>query len=890
MRKQDIIDYGNMLQPDRERYGFLEDLKMPMEYSLPKGHGCDAGELCNALEKGVCLRNEALAPRTALASLRRLFKEREIEERAGGYLISFQQENAFQKEEYAIKTGKHGADVTAGEVEGFRRATYHLAELIAQAEGKSIMPGSWRRRPFVRHRISRCFFGPTNRAPYFIDELMNDVDYYPENYLDKLAREGVNGLWLTMYFRDLPSSIFPGRGADAEKRLEKLRRTVARCAEYGIRIYVFTSEPKYFGSDSFAVNVKDAEGVSGVVAQKLDAWHRFCVGSQNGRAYLRECVETLFAAVPGLGGLINIMYGEDNGSCIGGAYRPGACPVCHCRSQAEGYAELANLFADAMHKYNSDAEFIGWFYAPGQEDGTASMESLLDIAKAWPDNCTMMLNFESGGHVMQLGKERLVSDYSLAFVGPSQLFCQASTCAPRLGAKLQVGCSHEDASVPFIPVPENLFLKYSFMAEHGIAAAMQCWYFGNYPGLMNNAAGKLSFLPFPDNAASFLVELARPFWGCDAELVAQAWTLFSRAYRGFPGNIMFEWYGPLHNSIAWPLHLFPVDEPISPTWILECFPRCSGDRIGECIGYNHTLPEILTLCDEMSELWSQGVRLMESLAPAYENVPDRMADIRLAQAIALQMASTCNVLHFYQLRETMLQQHRDHLPEMARLVQAEIDNSRQMAEICRQDSRIGYHSEAEGYLFFPEKLERRIQLLNALLAEDFSSFDLNAPWIDEYTGRTPGGKVAFCSRDDKTIVRYDLQNGKSWHALLKGEIIRFRISEALGGRFRIYIEPCRMWMPFVIMIDEKGNATTLPEATTAKRHYGEKAAVSSQVQGNDIIVDVPLLIFRGLHEEGLPFRINITGDGFHWIEQHPWPCRLVHAEYNPNDMGWLVLT
>ena len=127
----------------------------------------------------------------------------------------------------------------------------------------------WQRKPFVRHRISRCFFGPTNRPPFFIDELTNDVDYYPEEYLNKLAHEGVNGLWLTMYFRDLPSTLFPGRGKDAEKRFAKLRKTVERCARYGIRIYVFLSEPKLWGPAHHCVPMEDAEKYPEMVGANL---------------------------------------------------------------------------------------------------------------------------------------------------------------------------------------------------------------------------------------------------------------------------------------------------------------------------------------------------------------------------------------------------------------------------------------------------------------------------------------------------------------------------------------------------------------------------------------------------------------------------------------------
>ena len=95
-------------------------------------------------------------------------------------------------------------------------------------------------------------------------------------------------------------------------------------------------------------------------------------------------------------------------------------------------------------------------------------------------------------------------------------------------------------------------------------------------------------------------------------------------------------------------------------------------------------------------------------------------------------------------------------------------------------------------------------------------------------------------------------------------------------------------MPFLVMLDAAGNVATRPGAYTAKRHYGEKACVSATRQGNDIVVNVPLLIFQGLHVEGFPYRINVFGEGFAWQEQHPLPSRLTHADFNPDDLGWLV--
>ena len=79
----------------------------------------------------------------------------------------------------------------AADVDGMRRGIYFLEDRICEAEGPSATAGEWKRRPFVKHRISRCFFGPTYRPPFFIDELTNDINYYPDEYLNKLARQRV---------------------------------------------------------------------------------------------------------------------------------------------------------------------------------------------------------------------------------------------------------------------------------------------------------------------------------------------------------------------------------------------------------------------------------------------------------------------------------------------------------------------------------------------------------------------------------------------------------------------------------------------------------------------------------------------------------------------------
>lgn len=890
MNKEDILAFSQIPQPPHDSLAFVDDLKRPLSYHFTKGSGCPAGVAQDCMKNGVELDigfpDGRKVLETAFESLRRVLKEKGIAERAGGYPVRFRHDAAFGREEYAVEISAHACVVTAADADGMRRGIYFLEDRICEAEGASATAGAWRRKPFVRHRISRCFFGPTYRPPFFIDELTNDINYYPDEYLNKLAHEGINGLWLTMYFRDLPSDIFPGRGKDAEKRFEKLRQTVKRCARFGIRIYVFFSEPKLFGNTAYSVPKEDAAAHPELIGDTYDNFGFFCTSTPVGRQYLSESLTRLFTAVPDLGGVINIMFGEDNGACVSHMLYDEVnchCPRCSRRDPADIYREQAEVMSEAIHKVSPDAEFIGWFYAPGQRDGSSFMKRLENAASKWPDNCGIMFNFESGGVVEQLGKGRHVFDYSLAYLGPSELFRHIASHNRKTGAKLQVGCSHEDASVPFIPVPGNLYEKYKTMHELGVYAAMQCWYFGNYPGLMNKAAGELSFEPFPHSEDEFLTMLARPDWRKNTPKIVEAWKYFSAGYRQFPGNIAFEWFGPLHHSIAWPLHLFPVDEPISPSWILKNFPEVSGDRIGECLIYQHTLAEGLTLCRGMYESWQKGADILESLRGEYADDPARIADIDLASAIALQMRSTVNLLSFYSLREEMFFEDRDNLEAMRRIVLDEIRNSKAMKQLCEHDSRLGYHSEAEGYLFSPEKLTARIALLEQLLNVDFPKFRMDDPFIAEYTGRNPTGAKAVCAKGAPRETWEKVgESTLAWRAFYDDRMLSIQISGSEGKAFSVEIEPCRLWPPVRIDFDSNGNPTLYS-------FIFREIPVLEYVRENGILtIRIPMMVFDGYRRKNFPMRINIWSGNDGWVKREPWPNRLLHRDYNPKCAGWLI--
>jgi len=112
------------------------------------------------------------------------------------------------------------------------------------------------------------------------DELMDSVDYYPDQYLNRLAHEGVNGLWLTIEFRDLVATTFtPDAGKKCRKATVKLRQTVKACLRYGIRTYIFCIEPRAWDADNPVL--KHYPELAG--APDGEGHFYFCPSSETGR-------------------------------------------------------------------------------------------------------------------------------------------------------------------------------------------------------------------------------------------------------------------------------------------------------------------------------------------------------------------------------------------------------------------------------------------------------------------------------------------------------------------------------------------------------------------------------------------------------------------------------
>lgn len=681
---------------------FVDELKAPVHQNKPDWFVRSEKAEGEAEAMGMYLVNhfpdEEKLLETAVCDFERFLSVYEIGGEKFPIYLEYGKTSVF--EEYTVSVSERRCTVTAQDTEGIRRGIIYIENALCRSEGAFLPLGEVVRTPKIKARITKGFFSPTNRPPKNIDELMDDVDYYPEEYMNRLAHDGTNGLYIYTRLSDLVrTDIIPEYGENSERRIAKLNKIIARCKRYGVGVYVFFIDPAFL-TEELAQKHPDIKGVP------TGNQYAFCTHSENGRRYCVEAMEKLARALPEAAGFINLSFGERTTTCASGD--TSLCPRCKNYSKPQIVADASNLMREGIRRAGTKADYISWTYGYRfwTEEQTRQFVHFCD------EDVYILNNFEEMGVNRQLGKDRLAVDYWLAYKGPSDRFRAGLETAAaenkKMYAKMQVCCSHEIATVPYIPVPGILFDKFNT----DIYGVVESWYFGNYPSLMSKAAGELAFLHDFSEKDKFLENLAAIYCGkSGAKKAVEAFRHFEEAYLHYPTNIMFSYYGPMHDGVVWELQLIPKNRQLPRSWLFLDAP--TGDRIHECMRSGHTIDETVILLSEMKKHWEKGLRALPSSAP------DELQSV--ARALSVLIESGKNIMNFYKMRLELnnAEDKSAQLENMAALVEDEIENSKKMIGICRQDVRLGYHSEAEHFKYFPAQLEKRIGALQKLLETEF---------------------------------------------------------------------------------------------------------------------------------------------------------------------------
>ena len=173
-----------------------------------------------------------------------------------------------------------------------------------------------------------------------------------------------------------------------------------------------------------------------------------------------------------------------------------------------------------------------------------------------------------------------------------------------------------------------------------------------------------------------------------------------------------QYYGPFAAGVVWPLRPDIDLAPLARTW--KPFDLPSGDLIGECLE-NHTLDEALQLSARMVEL-SQAPELDE-LELRWKGNRERELDIGVMKALQLHFRCVYDIFDFYSARADAVFASRFNndvaralaaIDRMSAAVDREEIVSRELLRLSKEDSRLGFHSEAQIHQYHPARIEWRL--------------------------------------------------------------------------------------------------------------------------------------------------------------------------------------
>ncbi len=710
-----------------DRLPFIDDLSAPLHAGSIIERERKALETEIKLD-GFCILLEiksSPALETALCDFREFMRNcMELDEKhdkAYQFIISLD-DSLDAIESFSLDIKKQRCNIYASTVDGIRRALIFLEDEMNIRRSPALPLGKISRNPAVRTRISRSPFATYRFGTGW--ELDKAEDAYPEEYLNRLAHCGINGIWVAGIYRELiASKVFPEMTVK-ETRLGLLKQLVEKAALYGIKVYFFCIEPR-IQDDRDPVFQKHPE----IRGAKWGNYGRtICTSHPLVLKYIEDATAELFRKVPGLGGMINLFRGERTTACCsptppvcGRGARPAdyvkACPRCSARPMEDIYCDELDAFYKGMSSVSPDAELIAWNY------GHKQMELNQKILKKLNPEIRFLDTFEHDGKKEICGKTRTIDEYSISYIGPSAPFKTLQECAKKnqkqLYAKIQLGASFETPSMPYVPVPASPYQKFREMHKNGIQGVMQSWIIGGFPSIMHKAAGEAAFLPMLGEDA-FIKRLAAIGWGEKYSMqVTEAWTHFFKAYDLYPFASQVFYFGPITRSPAYHLYLEPQGTEAKPyNWGIQRNRELQPyeDNLKKwCHPIKHpengfTPDELISSFRTMSQFWEKGLNILRKVAENFSASSVQAKELAVAEAINIQFLSCANVIEFYKLRDCNGSYRR-----MAELAEDDIRLAQKMEKFIEIDSSIGYQAEMQYYSFSVKLIDEKIKQVKEML-------------------------------------------------------------------------------------------------------------------------------------------------------------------------------
>lgn len=559
------------------------------------------------------------------------------------------------------------------------------------------------------------------------DETCHADEVYTDEVLQQIAENGFNGIWVHALLHHIACAApFEPLSRQSAVHQQHLHTLCGRAAKYGIKVFLYIQPLRAvpLKEQAFWSQFKEICGGS-----EYPEARSLCISTTIVRKWLEDLSKDFARKLPELGGVLLITASELPAHCYSHWQRKDerwglCCPRCGEREPEEIVVDQLLAVRNGIRKGGSDMVIAAWDWSWGLWHGKAPYHAIQD---SLPGDITILADFERGGFMdFQHRPHQKVDEYCLTFAGPSDDCRSVIACAQERSAqtmvKLQLGTTHELASVVSLPLITNIYKKIAACKEMKIDGFMGCWNFGNF--FSANTAAVQFFLSEGCLAdeTSAVKQFFNRYFGeeCDTEKALIACRELACAMTFFPFCILFIYNaptnyalaycevfrpGPLSGKLCGPSHLDIPERGDSFDAVFD------WDRCGLQAKDVFTLDEILDMLPRLVDAWNRAAK---TFAEAFPQEPGNRAALEINNMLLIGKVWE-SVLHAFQAYAMRKVWSDEKLPLLQKIIKEEIKLIRTALPLVEMDPRQGWHGEAHQYLFSTEKISSKIRFLCGLI-------------------------------------------------------------------------------------------------------------------------------------------------------------------------------
>jgi hypothetical protein len=526
-----------------------------------------------------------------------------------------------------------------------------------------------------------------------------ETDSFPDGYLARLARSGVDGVWLqAVLYKLTPFPWDTKLSEHYQERLERLSELVTLARRYGLGVYLYFNEPRAMPISFF----KQHPDLQGCIEGEYAA---LCTSVPTVQTYLRDGVAAICKRVPDLAGIFTITASENLTNCWSHSHGQN-CPRCARRRPDEVIPEVNAIFAEGIAKAGKvRTRLIAWDWGWDDSWTPAAIKRL-------PREASLMSVSEWGLPIERDGIKSQVGEYSISAIGPGSRATQHWALAREQGmgtiAKIQANNTWEFSVVPYIPAVENVARHVAGLRSAGVEGLMLSWTLGGYPSPNLEVAAELGRQEVLSPEEAMLKVARRRYGAALAPAIVAAWHTCSTIFQEFPFHIGVLYRAPQQMGPANPLWERPTGFKATMTG----FPY---DDLDDWRGI-YPVDVFIRQFNIMAAGFADAAT---SLRKAGQNVGlnenySRMLDgeLNVIDTCAIHFRSVADQGLFVQARNELAaalsrDEARRACAKIEEILNTEIDLARRMYRIQRWDSRIGFEA-ANHYFFVPLDLVEKV--------------------------------------------------------------------------------------------------------------------------------------------------------------------------------------